>query len=122
MAQLEFECTQHEGGMASLQGNYCAIPASLLGLLPSFHLELSFSNSDRRREKDSYSVSSIWTQGSRSSLASQLILSVLGTCGSGEMSCLERPSSVASEACTQKVSTQRCGSHLYFINIIIIFL
>ena len=88
MAQLEFECRQHEGGMASLQGNYCAIPASLLGLLPSFHLELSFSNSDRRREKDSYSVSSIWTQGSRSSLPSQLILSVLGTCGSGEMSCL----------------------------------
>ena len=99
--------------------DYWAIPAFLLGLLFSFHLELSFSNSDGERllfslfyldsgfkvfpSKSTYAFCSgdLWLWGNVMS---------------------ETPSLMASEARTQQVSTQRFGSHLYFINIIIIFI
>ena len=67
----------------SVQGNHYAVPVSLLGLLPFFHPAVNFSNSDRRREKDSFSLSYNWTQG-LGSLPSQLIFLFWELGGSGK--------------------------------------
>ena len=58
----------------SVHGSHYAVAASPLSLPFSFHPALSFSNGDRRWQKDLASLSSNWTQSSRArSLPSQLI-------------------------------------------------